>query len=192
MALKFWMKDGALVVDGSGHPILCEHCPCEEDSVPLICCDSFEACIDEDTPIPEALFAAVRIRQGPGPGGTILSSFTIPINYSTTVNFGGATKSGWYGCEERDPEADCFEVAAVFLQCLSGEFRASFNGFIASGQTLCDGFIATTGQGASGSLDGTFGTSGLVASPFAISAEADYSRSDGFCGSVYIEMDFTE
>jgi hypothetical protein len=30
MAAKFWLKDGKLVVDGYGKPILCETCPCEE------------------------------------------------------------------------------------------------------------------------------------------------------------------
>ena len=28
MALDFWIKNGKVVVDGSGHPILCATCPC--------------------------------------------------------------------------------------------------------------------------------------------------------------------
>ncbi len=39
MALKAWIKDGKLVVDADGKPILCEDCPCD-GSLPAACCES--------------------------------------------------------------------------------------------------------------------------------------------------------
>ena len=39
MALKAWIKDGKLVVDGTGKPILCEVCPCDTPSIGE--CDRF-------------------------------------------------------------------------------------------------------------------------------------------------------
>lgn len=187
----FWTVGGKLVVDGSGKLILCATCPCPGDeTVSLPCCDSFAVCCDASVRIKKALFATVNVRQGPGPGGTILDTYSVPINYTTTANFGGSTKTGWYGCATRDITTQCFGQGVVFLQCASGEFRITFNGLIPGGHTACDGYIALFG--AAGSLDGTGGSFNLVCAPFSIATEFDYYAASPSCGAIYIEVAISE
>lgn len=186
MAAKFWIKDGKLVVDGTGHPILCEECPCgPSDSTPFPCCDSFAVCIDETTPIKNALFANVFIYDDVLMT-TLLANFSMPINYTATANYNGFTRAGWFGCEARDPDTECVNVATVFMQCESSEFKIAFNGFTVSGHTLCDGFISTVGNA---------GTVDLVATPFSISSTG-VSFSGGFsspgCGDIFVVVEISE
>ena len=185
MALKFWVKDGKLVVDGTGKPTLCEVCPCPGDSVFFPCCDSFDVCIDAETPIKKALFANVFIYDDVFET-TLLANFTIPINYTTTADYNGSTRTGWFGCEARDPDTECVAVATVFMQCETGVFRITFNGFTISGHTLCDGFISTVGT--TGSVD-------LVATPFSVSSTGA-SFTGGFaspgCGDIFVVVEISE
>jgi len=158
---SFWVdRSGRLIADDDGNLVFCGFCPCISEEIYLACCDSFAVCIDAATPINEDLFATVRIREGPGPGGTILASVSMPIAYTIGVTWNGFTRNGWFGCEILDPETQWLGVATVFLQCEGGEFRITFNGFTTSGHAKCDGYIDGTG---------TTGTVDLVASPFAIS-----------------------
>jgi hypothetical protein len=37
-AATYWLKDGKILVDGAGKPILCDHCPCPGPGVVPTCC----------------------------------------------------------------------------------------------------------------------------------------------------------
>lgn len=181
----FWTVGGKLVVDGSGKLILCATCPCPGDeTVSLPCCDSFGTCCDASVRVKKALFATVVIEDTPG--GTILATFSVPITYTTTANYNGSTRTGWFGCAAKDFTTQCVTVATVFLQCESGEFKISFNGFTVGGHTLCDGFISTVGLA---------GTTSLVCSPFSISS-VGVSFSGGFsspgCGDIFVTVNVSE
>jgi len=168
--------NGRLIINSLGK-LLTDLCACLcGGRVPLICCDSFAACIDVDTPIKKALFANVFVYDDVLMT-TLLANFTIPVNYMTGIDYNsGFFRDGWYGCEARDPVTECFTWMTVFLQCESTEFKITANGF------ACDGTVQFTG---------TSGTIALQASPFIISSTG-VSIASTSCGTVFVVVDISE
>lgn len=137
MADTLWLNaDGMLLVDGDGNLILCDHCPCAvPDEFSFTCTDGYTV---KTTLTASLTFSGV--------------SETFPLTFDSDGTLGGTPNvwvwvPGTLGTVWKPCGDGVFDIDAISLGCVDGQFQLGLAGHNAAGGTITEIPVSSHGGG---------------------------------------------